>query len=34
MLYLLDPQRLAVKFQGFDVRLTSISGDVVKDILV
>jgi hypothetical protein len=36
MLYLLgvDHKRLAVKFQGLDVRLTGISGDVVKDILV
>jgi len=36
MLHLLgiDHQRLAVKFQGLDVRLTGISGDVVKDILV
>jgi len=35
MLYLLgvDHKRLAVKFQGLDVRLTGISGDVVKDIL-
>jgi len=29
-----DHKRLAVKFQGLDVRLTGISGDVVKDILV
>jgi hypothetical protein len=28
-----DHKRLAVKFQGLDVRLTGISGDVVKDIL-
>jgi hypothetical protein len=36
MLYLLgvDHKRLAVKFQGLDVRLTGISGDAVKDILV
>jgi len=36
MLYLLgvDHKRLAVKFQGLDVRLTGISGDVVKDVLV
>ena len=36
MLYLLgvDHKRLAVKFQGLDVRLTGISGDVVKEILV
>lgn len=36
MLHLLgvDHKRLAVKFQGLDVRLTGISGDVVKDILV
>jgi hypothetical protein len=36
MLYLLgiDHKRLTVKFQGLDVRLTGISGDVVKDILV
>jgi hypothetical protein len=35
MLYLLgvDHKRLAVKFQGLDVRLTGISGDVVRDIL-
>jgi Protein of unknown function (DUF1501) len=35
MLYLLgvDHKRLAVKFQGLDVRLTGISGDVVKDIV-
>ena len=29
-----DHKRLAVKFQGLDVRLTGISGDVVKDILI
>ena len=29
-----DHKRLFVKFQGLDVRLTGISGDVVKDILV
>jgi uncharacterized protein (DUF1501 family) len=36
MLHLLgvDHTRLAVKFQGLDVRLTGISGEVVKDILV
>ena len=36
MLHLLgmDHKRLTVKFQGLDVRLTGISGDVVKDILV
>ena len=36
MLHLLgvDHKRLAVKFQGLDVRLTGISGDVVKNILV
>jgi hypothetical protein len=36
MLYLLgiDHKRLTVKFQGLDVRLTGISGEVVKDILV
>jgi hypothetical protein len=36
MLHLLgvDHKRLAVKFQGLDVRLTGISGDVVKDILI
>lgn len=36
MLHLLgvDHKRLAVKFQGLDARLTGISGDVVKDILV
>ena len=36
MLYLLgiDHKRMTVKFQGQDVRLTGISGDVVKDILV
>ncbi len=35
ILYLLgvDHKRLAVKFQGLDVRLTGISGDVVKGIL-
>ncbi|MCC6591122.1 MAG: DUF1501 domain-containing protein [Bryobacterales bacterium] len=35
MLYLLgiDHKRLTVKYQGLDVRLTGISGDVVKDIL-
>jgi len=35
MLYLLgiDHKRLTVKFQGLDVRLTGISGDVVKGIL-
>jgi hypothetical protein len=35
MLHLLgvDHKRLAVKFQGLDVRLTGISGDVVKDLL-
>jgi hypothetical protein len=35
MLHLLgvDHKRLAIKFQGLDVRLTGISGDVVKDIL-
>jgi hypothetical protein len=35
MLHLLgvDHKRLALKFQGLDVRLTGISGDVVKDIL-
>jgi hypothetical protein len=35
MLHLLgvDHKRLAVKFQGLDVRLTGISGEVVKDIL-
>jgi len=35
MLHLLgvDHKRLAVKFQGLDVRLTGISGDVVKGIL-
>ena len=26
-------KKLAVKFQGLDVRLTGISGEVVKDIL-
>jgi hypothetical protein len=36
MLHLLgvDHKRLAVKFQGLDVRLTGISGDVVKEILL
>jgi len=36
MLHLLgvDHKRLTVKFQGLDVRLTGLSGDVVKDILV
>jgi hypothetical protein len=36
MLHLLgvDHKRLAVKFQGLDVRLTGISGDVVRDILI
>jgi hypothetical protein len=35
MLHLLgiDHQRLSVKFQGLDVRLTGISGEVVKNIL-
>jgi len=35
LLYLLgvDHKRLAMKAQGLDVRLTGISGDVVKDIL-
>ena len=35
MLYLLgvDHKRLTVKFQGLDVRLTGVSGEVVKDIL-
>jgi hypothetical protein len=35
MLHLLgvDHKRMAVKFQGLDVRLTGISGDVVRDIL-
>src|SRR6516165_8754155 len=34
MLHLLgiDHKRLAVKFQGLDVRLTGVTGDVVKDI--
>jgi hypothetical protein len=27
-------KRLTVKFQGLDARLTGISGDVVRDILV
>jgi hypothetical protein len=36
MLHLLgiDHKRLTVKFQGLDARLTGISGNVVKDILV
>ncbi len=36
MLYLLgiDHKRLTVKYQGLDVRLTGISGDVVKPLLV
>ena len=36
MLHLLgvDHKRLSVKFQGLDVRLTGIAGNVVKDILV
>jgi len=36
MLHLLgvEHKRLAVKFQGLDVRLTGISGDVVREILV
>jgi len=36
MLHLLgvDHKRLSLKFQGLDVRLTGISGDVVHDILV
>ena len=29
----IDHKRLALKFQGLDVRLTGISGDVVKEIL-
>jgi len=35
MLHLLgvDHKRLALRFQGLDVRLTGISGDVVKEIL-
>jgi hypothetical protein len=28
-----DHKRLVMKFQGLDVRLTGISGDVVQDIL-
>ena len=36
MLHLLgiDHQRLTVKFQGLDARLTGIAGRVVTDILV
>ena len=36
MLHLLgiDHKRLTVKFQGLDARLTGISGDVVREILV
>ncbi len=36
MLHLLgiDHKRLTVKFQGLDARLTGISGDVVRDILI
>jgi uncharacterized protein DUF1501 len=36
MLHLLgiDHKRLTVKFQGLDARLTGVSGDVVKEILV
>ncbi|MBI4903237.1 MAG: DUF1501 domain-containing protein [Acidobacteria bacterium] len=36
MLYLLgiDHKRLTVKYQGLDARLTGISGDVVKELLV
>jgi len=36
MLHLLgiDHKRLTVKFQGLDARLTGVTGDVVKDILV
>ncbi len=36
MLHLLgiDHKRMTVKYQGLDLRLTGISGDVVKDILV
>jgi hypothetical protein len=36
MLHLLgiDHKRLSMKYQGLDVRLTGISGDVVRDILV
>jgi len=30
----IDHKRLAVKYQGLDARLTGISGDVVKDILI
>ncbi len=35
MLYLLgiDHKRLVMKYQGLDVRLTGVTGDVVKDIL-
>jgi uncharacterized protein (DUF1501 family) len=29
----IDHKRLAVQFQGLDVRLTGVTGDVVKDIL-
>ncbi|MFN7919585.1 MAG: DUF1501 domain-containing protein [Bryobacteraceae bacterium] len=36
MLYLLgvDHKRLTMKFQGLDARLTNVSGEVVRDILV
>ena len=36
MLHLLgiDHKRLTVKFQGLDVRLTGVSGSVVKPLLV
>src|SRR3984957_9613482 len=36
MLHLLgiDHKRMTVKFQGLDARLTNVSGDVVKDILL
>ena len=30
----IDHLRMTVKFQGLDARLTGISGEVVKDILV
>ena len=35
MLHLLgiDHKRLTVQFQGLDVRLTGVTGDVVKDVL-
>jgi len=30
----IDHLRLSVKFQGFDIRLTNVSGNVLKDLIV